>query len=216
MRDQCVRVTKGHDGMASLYAVLHAGHAALLADAIEEQVAADRAAEEAAAAATAADAANSTSSSPGTSNSAADKSTSNPGTGGDSSTADSDSTTSSDSDSDSEGGVRVRSMGERRVAAMLTIFLAGRAPHPGQPGTTAGTAGTGVGVAGVGLTLRPRVTVIAPSGGNLTGWMDRARVEYARTGEAALQTLLDMLNCSQGATLQYVDPTLGADDDPDR
>ena len=221
VRDQCVRITKGHDGMASLYAVLHAGHAALLADAIEEQVAADRAAEEAAAAAaadaeSAADVANNASSSPSTSNDAADKSTSNPGTGGDSSTADSDSTTGSDSDSDSEGGVRVRSMGERRVAAMLTIFLAGRAPHPDQPGTTAGTAGTGVGVAGVGLTLRPKVTVIAPSGGNLTGWRDRARVEYARTGEAALQTLLDMLNCSQGATLQYVDPTLGADDDPER
>ena len=230
VRDQCVRITKGHDGMASLYAVLHAGQAALLADAIEEQVAADRAAEEAAAAATAADAesaadaANSTSSTTGNDDTSATADTGSPsesnsdsGSEGQSdSDSHSDAASTSGSDSDSDGGLRVRSMGERRVAAMLTIFLAGRAPHPDQPGTTAGTAGTGVGVAGVGLTLRPRVTVIAPSGGNLTGWRDRARVEYARTGEAALQTLLDMLNCSHGATLQYVDPTLGADDDPDR
>ncbi|MFD2392548.1 DUF222 domain-containing protein [Dietzia aerolata] len=224
VRDQCVRITKGHDGMASLYAVLHAGQAALLADAIEEQVAADRAAEEAAAAATAADAANSTSSTTGNDDTSSTADTGSPsesnsdsGSEGQSdSDSHSDAASTSGSDSDSDGGLRVRSMGERRVAAMLTIFLAGRAPHPGQPGTTTGTAGTGVGVAGAGLTLRPRVTVIAPSGGNLTGWRDRARVEYARTGEAALQTLLDMLNCSQGATLQYVDPTLGADDDPDR
>ncbi len=57
--------------------------------------------------------------------------------------------------------------------------------------------------------LRPRVTVIAPGGG-----MGRAGVEFARTGEAALQALLDMLAASEGASLEYLDPTQGAADDP--
>ncbi|MCD2264478.1 HNH endonuclease, partial [Dietzia aurantiaca] len=39
-------------------------------------------------------------------------------------------------------------------------------------------------------------------------------MDFARTGEAALQSLLDMLACSDGASLHRIDPTPGAADDP--
>ncbi|MCT2173310.1 HNH endonuclease signature motif containing protein, partial [Dietzia cinnamea] len=61
--------------------------------------------------------------------------------------------------------------------------------------------------------LRPKVTVIA------TGDNGRdehgARVEFARTGEAALQTLMEMLATSDGASFEQVDPRIGAADDTD-
>ncbi|MBB1022724.1 HNH endonuclease, partial [Dietzia sp. E1] len=59
--------------------------------------------------------------------------------------------------------------------------------------------------------LRPKVTVIA------TGDNGRdehgARVEFTRTGEAALQTLMEILATSHGATFEQVDPRIGAADD---
>ncbi|ODQ97140.1 hypothetical protein BFG51_11725, partial [Dietzia alimentaria] len=41
----------------------------------------------------------------------------------------------------------------------------------------------------------------------------RARVEFTRTGQAALQALLDMLATSDGATFEPIDPRIGAADD---
>lgn len=61
--------------------------------------------------------------------------------------------------------------------------------------------------------LRPSITVIAPNSGTGAGgdacgsW-----VEFARTGQAALQTLMDMLATADGATLERLDPRIGAAD----
>ncbi|AWH91652.1 hypothetical protein A6035_05195 [Dietzia lutea] len=79
---------------------------------------------------------------------------------------------------------------------------------PGGPSAPTGRSGNGGGQAPV---LRPKVTVIA------TGDNGRdehgARVEFTRTGEAALQTLLEMLATSDGASFEQVDPRIGAADD---
>ncbi|MDX2357328.1 HNH endonuclease signature motif containing protein [Dietzia sp. PP-33] len=58
--------------------------------------------------------------------------------------------------------------------------------------------------------LRPRVTVFARGRGL------EPQVEFPRTGESALQALLDMLATSDGASLEHVDPALGAADDARR
>ena len=191
VRDRCVRISKGQDGMASLYAILHADEAAVLAESIKAKVAADRAAEDAAAAA--ADAASAT-------NTTAD----------DSSGSDAPTSASGEPKDD-------YSYNERQADALMSLLLGDRAAGHTKSSTTPETgngAGTGTG-SGASLMLRPKITVIAPTGGNLTGWNDQARVEFARTGESALQSLLDMLATSDGATLHQVDPTPGADDAPD-
>ena len=68
--------------------------------------------------------------------------------------------------------------------------------------------------AGGPATLRPKVTVIASGGDGDDD--ERTRVEFTRTGQAALQALLDMLAHSDGASIERVDPRLGAADQPDR
>ncbi|GLB65231.1 hypothetical protein NCCP2495_31110 [Dietzia sp. NCCP-2495] len=219
VRDRCVRISKGQDGMASLYAILNADEAAVLAESIKAKVAADRAAEDAAASTdtTATDAA--TADGTGTGTAAATGTTTGadntPGSGA----------PYSDSGMEKDG----YSYNERRADALMSLLLGDRAPNStgtslapesdtstdpstGSPAST--PAGTGTGT-GTGLMLRPKITVIAPTGGNLTGWNDQARVEFARTGEGALQSLLEMLATSDGATLQQIDPTPGADDAPD-
>lgn len=243
VRDRCVRVSPGQDGMASLYAVLRADEAAMLAEAIEAKVSSDRADDRAAAAAAAAAAAEGTVSTDTDAGSATDV---DAATGSDSGSGNGN---GNGNDSASEGETiegdepEGYSIGDRRADAMMWYFFGDRAPtcddanrsanqsasqaagQPGDPERPGGTAdseqpgpagaeGT-VGKAVSGLMLRPRITVFAPTGGNSTGWNDRARVEFARTGEAALQSLLDMLACSDGATIQRVDPAIGADDDPD-
>ncbi|MVZ88890.1 hypothetical protein GQF49_00040 [Microbacter sp. ANSKLAB05] len=61
------------------------------------------------------------------------------------------------------------------------------------------------------MALRPKVTVIAT--GNTARDDGGARVEFTRTGQAALQALLDMLATSDGATFEPIDPRIGAADD---
>ncbi|MFN3601192.1 MAG: DUF222 domain-containing protein [Dietzia sp.] len=89
---------------------------------------------------------------------------------------------------------------ERRADALLSLVCGdpGRAraagPGPDEPPAP----------------LRPRVTVFARGRG-----LD-PQVEFPRTGESALQALLDMLAASDGASLEHVDPAIGAADDARR
>ncbi|MFI8694551.1 HNH endonuclease [Dietzia maris] len=106
------------------------------------------------------------------------------------------------------GEVEDYSIAERRADALMSLVCgdaglagaAGRAGRPGQPGAP-----------GAGVALRPKVTVIAT--GNDARDAGGARVEFARTGQAALQALLDMLATSDGATFEPIDPRIGAADD---
>ncbi|MDN5746653.1 MAG: HNH endonuclease, partial [Nocardioidaceae bacterium] len=59
--------------------------------------------------------------------------------------------------------------------------------------------------------LRPQVTVISTAPGT-TSDMPGPVVEFTRTGQAALQALLDMLAASDGASLEHLDPRIGAAD----
>ncbi|MBB1029952.1 DUF222 domain-containing protein [Dietzia sp. SLG310A2-38A2] len=99
------------------------------------------------------------------------------------------------------------SKAERRADALLSL-VCGDNLHPGGPAP-----------------LRPKVTVIAPgnaesgnngASGNGARDDDGVRVEFTRTGEAALQALLDMLVTSDGASFEKVDPRIGAADDARR
>ncbi|MVZ91615.1 DUF222 domain-containing protein [Microbacter sp. ANSKLAB05] len=102
------------------------------------------------------------------------------------------------------GEVEDYSIAERRADALMSLVcgdpdLAGTPARPGRPGGTGGVA------------LRPKVTVIAT--GNTARDAGGARVEFTRTGQAALQALLDMLATSDGATFEPIDPRIGAADD---
>ncbi|MFS4487859.1 HNH endonuclease [Dietzia kunjamensis] len=97
------------------------------------------------------------------------------------------------------------SIAERRADALMSLVcgdpgLAGTPARPGRPGAP-----------GAGVALRPKVTVIAT--GNTARDAGGARVEFTRTGQAALQALLDMLATSDGATFEPIDPHIGAADD---
>lgn len=205
-RDRGARISKGRDGMAMLYALLHSDEAAVLAEALDEKVAADRAAEQDASAARAA---------------AVDGvGRTDDGTVDDRAVGDGtvDNGTVKNGTVDDAAGPShddAYSLGQRRADALMSLVC-------GEG--TGGGEGTGRGV-----TLRPKVTVIAPGGGTGGGtasdtasgadggagggWADRVRVEFARTGEGALQALLDMLASGDGATIAQIDPALGAADD---
>ncbi|WP_256820373.1 HNH endonuclease signature motif containing protein [Dietzia sp. Die43] len=99
------------------------------------------------------------------------------------------------------GEVEDYSIAERRADALMSLVCGDPAPA----GTAARPGGTG------GVALRPKVTVIAT--GNTARDAGGARVEFTRTGQAALQALLDMLATSDGATLEPIDPRIGAADD---
>ncbi|MEH6819232.1 MAG: DUF222 domain-containing protein [Dietzia psychralcaliphila] len=99
------------------------------------------------------------------------------------------------------------SKAERRADALLSL-VCGDSLHPGSPGQPPAP-------------LRPKVTVIAPGNsgdgaGDGTGDDCGAQVEFTRTGQAALQALLDMLVTSDGASFEKVDPRVGAADDARR
>ncbi|MCT1434628.1 HNH endonuclease, partial [Dietzia maris] len=103
------------------------------------------------------------------------------------------------------GEVEDYSIAERRADALMSLVcgdagLAGTAARPGRSGAS-----------GAGVALRPKVTVIAT--GNTARDAGGARVEFTRTGQAALQALLDMLATSDGATFEPIDPRIGAADD---
>ncbi|GAA1744324.1 hypothetical protein GCM10009832_29830 [Dietzia kunjamensis subsp. schimae] len=99
------------------------------------------------------------------------------------------------------GEVEDYSIAERRADALMSLVCG----DPGLAGTPARPGGTG------GVALRPKVTVIAT--GNTARDAGGARVEFTRTGQAALQALLDMLATSDGATFEPIDPRIGAADD---
>ncbi|MCT1516592.1 HNH endonuclease signature motif containing protein [Dietzia cercidiphylli] len=113
------------------------------------------------------------------------------------------------------------SKAERRADALLAL-VCGDSLHAGGQGRPTAP-------------LRPKITVIAPgnagggnagagnagagnagAGGNGAWDDDGVRVEFTRTGEAALQALLDMLVTSDGASFEKVDPRIGAADDARR
>lgn len=179
-----MHISKGSDGMATIWAHLATEEAAVLAEAIDARVAEHRAAEAEAAA-------SATSAAPQTEQSTADASTDE----------------------------SFYSLAERRADALMSLVCGDLSPHSGDGATP--------------TPLRPTVTVIAPTGD--AGAADAfgcagadgasgpeagpgvdvpggTRVEFARTGPAALQALLDMLATSDGATLERVDPTVGAAD----
>ena len=207
-RERGASISKARDGMARLYALLHADEAAVLAEALNEKVAADRAAEQDAADRAAADYDNAAAAhSP---DGADGQPGPGPGPG-----------SSPGPGPGPDFGDDTYSLAQRRADALMSL-ICGDATRPDdkpsdsddsdKPSQSA-TSSSGQADARGGVTLRPKVTVIAPGGSG--GWADRARVEFARTGEAALQALLEMLAASDGASLQCIDPALGADDDPD-
>ncbi|MEB8327128.1 HNH endonuclease [Dietzia kunjamensis] len=108
-------------------------------------------------------------------------------------------------DSDGAGEVEDYSIAERRADALMSLVCGDAAPAgtPARPGRS--------GAPGAGVALRPKVTVIAT--GNHARDAGGARVEFTRTGQAALQALLDMLATSDGATFEPIDPHIGAADD---
>ncbi|MBC7306209.1 MAG: DUF222 domain-containing protein [Dietzia sp.] len=114
------------------------------------------------------------------------------------------------------------STAERRADALMSLICGDTPTHPdtttddtrgadGGSSASTGASGNGGREQGQAPVLRPKVTVIA------TGDNGRdehgARVEFTRTGEAALQTLMEMLATSDGASFEQVDPRIGAADD---
>ncbi|TCW22942.1 uncharacterized protein DUF222, partial [Dietzia cinnamea] len=105
------------------------------------------------------------------------------------------------------------SKAERRADALMSLICGDTPTHPDTTtdGADGGASAPATGGTGQAPVLRPKVTVIA------TGDNGRdehgARVEFTRTGEAALQTLMEMLATSDGATFEQVDPRIGAADE---
>ena len=234
-RDRGVSISKGRDGMSSLYAQLRADEAAVLAEALENKVAADKAAEDAAAeavaAAEAAQSANtadaSTGSDAGNPFEAQSAQSGQPGRDGDEpyshkqrmadalmSFVCGDATTAGDTDPDS--GAASGNASDTTGTGTGTDTSTGSDAGTGT-GTDAGAGAASAAAAGGSagsVVLRPKVTIIAPAGHGR--WFDRAHVEFARSGEAALLAVLDMLAASDAASIQYLDPATGVADDPDQ
>lgn len=194
-RDRGIWIRKGQDGMSSMSAILRSDEAAVLAEALEEKVVQDREADEdAQAAATAA------------------------------AEAAGEPAPVFEDDPD-------YTLAQRRADALMSLACGDLGTPNDDAGTdngastataTATATGTGTGTGtGGGLMLRPRITVITnPAGGNTphattTGSTSSAGVDFSRTGEGALQSLLDLLAAADGATIEQVDPTIGAADDAD-
>ncbi|WP_241261666.1 HNH endonuclease signature motif containing protein [Dietzia sp. KRD202] len=116
-------------------------------------------------------------------------------------TANPDTDTDTNTGTGGSGEVEDYSIAERRADALMSLVCGDAATA----GTAARPGGTG------GVALRPKVTVIAT--GNHARDAGGARVEFTRTGQAALQALLDMLATSDGATFEPIDPHIGAADD---
>lgn len=196
-RTRGVHLRKGVDGMAHLSATLASEEAALLAEAIDHRVTDHRTAESRAHAAAVAAARAEGQPEP------ADDSEHYP-------------------------------IAERRADALLSLIFGdtththtrthtntstGTGTNP-DPSTGAGT-GTGAGGGAAGrdsgagtgglAPLRPQVTVI--SGPTPSGAASGAVVEFTRTGQAALNALQAMLAASHGASLEQIDPRIGAADD---
>ncbi|WP_264888896.1 13E12 repeat family protein, partial [Dietzia sp. NCCP-2495] len=228
-RDRGVSISKGRDGMSSLYAQLRADEAAVLAEALENKVAADKAAEDAAAEAEAAAEAAHTS---GASDTTSGAQPGQPGRDGDEpyshkqrmadalmSFVCGDATTGdTDSDSGAASGNASDTTGTGTGTGTDTDTSTGSDAGTGtgtgtDTGAGAASAAAAGGSAGS-VVLRPKVTIIAPAGRGR--WFDRAHVEFARSGEAALLAVLEMFAASDAASIQYLDPAAGVADDPDQ
>ena len=237
-RERGAWIRKGRDGMSTLSAYLLNEEAAVLAEALEAKMAATKAAEEEAAAAAAASAASSSdapdSDAPASDapfsgsadsdreyarsqrradalmssvcgDAADDFSAGHPDPDDDDNSDLSSSAAGPNEDPDPSGSPSNTDTTDDADTADSGVGT----DSPASPGST-GNGTTGTDSRSGGLILRPKVTVIAPFGSN-----DEAKVDFARTGEAALQALLDLLKNSSGASLEHIDPGLGAADDPD-
>ncbi|GLB65057.1 hypothetical protein NCCP2495_29370 [Dietzia sp. NCCP-2495] len=193
-RARGVRINKGQDGMTTVNATLRSDEAAVLAEALDEQVELDREAENAAR---------------------------------DTARAEAESSGEPEPDStDDEGYTEA----QRRADALMSKVCGGLGPaHGGEPepgpgGDTDGSpsggsggngGGAGGNTTGGGLSLRPRITVITnPTGGNVPdgSHLSEAGVEFPRSGEAAIESLLAMLKLADNTVIESVDPTIGAAD----
>ncbi|MCT2274079.1 HNH endonuclease signature motif containing protein [Dietzia cinnamea] len=199
-RGRGVRIGKGVDGMSTVSALLATEEAAVLAEALDQRVADHDAADTAAAQAAAAARAGAPDTDPDT-----------------------------DTESAPVEPEPRYSKAERRADALMSLICGDTPTHPDTHPDTDTDTGTGTGTGtdsnagpgdpsaatgggqGLAPVLRPKVTVIA-TGDN--GRDDHgARVEFTRTGQAALHTLMEMLATSDGASFEQVDPRLGAADD---
>ena len=225
---------KGQDGMSTMQATLRTDEAAILAEAIDAKVAQDLAAEHAAADHTAAEAAARDEHNGETPD---DHPTDEAAPGNSDESDDPDARDDSDDCGGEDDVVYTRA---QRRADVLMSFGCGDTTEPRTPSDTdtdtdsgrdsdsdktsaddaSGDDGAGsTGPVGAGptapsgggsaLVLRPKVTVITDPAGGTAG------VQFARTGEAALQGLLDLLASCDGATIDPVDPTPGAADHPE-
>lgn len=100
------------------------------------------------------------------------------------------------------------SLAERRADALMALTCgepvgSSLAPNGGPAGGTDTAEGS---------PLRPKVTVIAPRSGS----GDEPMVQFPRTGDSSVRALLAMLSAGDGASLERIDPAIGAHDDPDR
>ncbi|KZO60208.1 hypothetical protein A2U19_02680 [Dietzia maris] len=135
--------------------------------------------------------------------------------------ADTDAAAAADPDAPGEPEPQY-SAAERRADALMSLICGDTPTHTdtttddasgadGGSSASTGASGNGGREQGQVPVLRPKVTVIA------TGDNGRdehgARVEFTRTGEAALQTLMEMLATSDGASFEQVDPRIGAADE---
>ncbi|GLB63108.1 hypothetical protein NCCP2495_09860 [Dietzia sp. NCCP-2495] len=217
VRARSVTFRKGQDGMSALSATLRSDEAAVLAEAIEAKVAQDRAADEAARAAAVADAEAAGEPVPeldedpdytmGQRKADALLSLS---------CGDVAETGSADSGNGARTGTRT-----------------GTGTDSGTDSGTDASAGPAATTKSKSLVLRPRITVITSAvGGNMPDYLaslsgacpesghgqglgSTAGVEFLRTGEAALQSLLDLLAAADGASIEPISPAIGAADDAD-
>ena len=216
VRARGVTFRKGQDGMSSMSATLRSDEAAVLAEAIEAKVARDRAADEAARAAAVAAA-----------------------------EAAGEPVPELEEDPDYTLGQRkadallsiscgdVVEGGSTDAATGVGAGSgAGLGAGAGSDSSADSSADTGTAKSKA-LVLRPRITVITSAlGGNMpdylaslsgtcaesghgSGFGSTAGVEFLRTGEAALQSLLDLLAAADGASIEPISPTIGAADDAD-
>lgn len=221
-RSRGIWIRKGQDGMSSMNATLRADEAAVLAEALEEKLAHDRAADEQAH--TAATAAAQAAGKPAPvfeddpdytqaqrrADALMSLTCGNLTTTGTSSSGNNTGGANGDGSVSGTGGANGNGSGGgggglvlRPRITVITNPGGGNTPHPYDPTTTNYGSGTGPGFgAGTGSGFDP-------------GLVSSAGVEFARTGEGALQSLLDLLAVSDGASIEQVDPTIGAADSDD-
>lgn len=178
-----VNISKGTDGMSTLWATLASDEAAILAEALDQRA-----------------------------NEFAD-----PDSPWNTTNTTTDGNTASDAagNGDNPADMSHYSLPERRADALMSLIL-GEQPAPTHPDADAdagdGNVATAPGATAPGATpVRPKVTVIAATRDD-----DEPAVQFPRSGDSTIQALLAMLATSTGATLDRVDPTLGAADQPGR